>query len=333
MIHSAPSQSRVWTTTLHQLLPPRLACSRDREEATVVVRMYTGPHARRVSPLMRGLPLASLVFALATIASQMAWVWAADRFLLTNVVVISCALAAVATLCARNGFGRGLLTAVTIAVLGWLIEILGVHTGWPFGRYMYLDVVGQDHITGSVGHSVPMVAGVPAIVPLAWLMMTVPVYYTTQMIKASLLSRLLWGVLALVGWDFFLDPQFVSEGWWHWADASRHIRGLPGIPISNYIGWIFAASVLITAMWLATTIDAQPNRGSRSRLSTTVPVIVYIWTWAGGIFSNLVFFDRPASALWGGVVMGWPLVALIGSWLLHKREHGRGALRDSRPWT
>jgi len=295
--------------------------------------MYTGRHQRRVSPLSRALPYAALAFALTTIATQMAWVWADDRYLLTNVVVISCALAAVFTLCARQGWLRGAVASIVIAFLGWLIEVIGVHSGWPFGRYIYLDVVGQNHLTGATGHSVPMLAGVPLIVPLAWLMMTVPVYFTTQMIKASVASRLLWAVIALVGWDFFLDPQFVAEGWWHWADPSHHIRGLPGIPISNYLGWVLAATVLIGATWLATSADADPRRGVRSPLATIVPVIVYMWTWAGGIFSNLVFFDRPASALWGGVVMGWPVVALLGSSWLQRHNRSGGALRDSRPWT
>ena len=295
--------------------------------------MYTGRHERRVSTFMRAVPYAALACAITTIACQVAWIWAPDRYVLTNVVVISCALAAALSLCACFGWRRGVVTSLLVMIVGWLIEVVGMTTGFPFGRYTYISVVGSDHITGHVGHTIPMLASVPLIVPLAWLMMTVPAYLTAQAIQMGTFARLGWAILGLVGWDFFLDPQFVAEGWWHWTDSRHYIRGLPGIPISNYVGWIGAATVLMALMWLLGNLDPDSRRAAHSPVAQAVPILVFVWTWAGGIFSSLVFFNRPASAMWGGVVMGWVVVALITSTLMNRRRRAGSPLRDSRSWS
>jgi putative membrane protein len=282
---------------------------------------------------MRAVPFVALACVVATIATQMAWVWANDRYLLTNTVVLTCAAAATLTLIGKFGWRRGVLSALTVMIIGWLIEVLGVKTGFPFGDYTYISPVGSNAITGAAGHAVPMLLSVPLLVPCAWLMMTVPAYLTAQAIATGPFARLGWATMGLVGWDFFLDPQFVAEGWWHWSNPSRYIRGLPGIPVSNYVGWIAAAAVLIGLMWLLDNLASDEGPMARTPLIRWVPVAVYIWTWAGGIFANLVFFNRPASALWGGVIMGWVVVALLVSWLMNGRRRPGSALRDSRAWS
>ncbi|CAB4575478.1 unannotated protein [freshwater metagenome] len=58
---------------------------------------------------------------------------------------------------------RYAFTLFVIAVLfGFLIEQLGVTTGWPFGDYVYSDTLG------------PKVLEVPLVVPFAWLMIAHP---------------------------------------------------------------------------------------------------------------------------------------------------------------
>jgi putative membrane protein len=37
-------------------------------------------------------------------------------------------------------------------------------------------------------------------------------------------------------------------------------------------------------------------------------LVLYLWTYLSSVVGHAIFLDRPATALWGGIVMG--LVAL-----------------------
>ena len=80
--------------------------------------------------------------------------------------------------------------------------------GFPFGRYGY---------TGALR---PQVAGVPAIVPLAWFAMALPAREAAHAAlgpRSNPATRIVLGAAALTAWDLFLDPQMVGEGYWGWA--------------------------------------------------------------------------------------------------------------------
>jgi putative membrane protein len=35
-----------------------------------------------------------------------------------------------------------------------------------------------------------------------------------------------------------------------------------------------------------------------------VPILMLAWVYFSSVFANLVFFDRPGVAIWGGLAMG-----------------------------
>ena len=120
---------------------------------------------------------------------------------------------------ARAGVAAGTTVATTAA-----IERVGTSTGAPFGQYRY---------TGALR---PEIAGVPAIVPLAWFAMGLPARDTAHALlgtKSNRLSRAVVGSAALTAWDLFLDPQMVGEGYWRWLRRGAY----RGIPLSNFVGW------------------------------------------------------------------------------------------------
>jgi putative membrane protein len=174
----------------------------------------------------------------------------------------------------------------TAAGLGLLAEAVGVATGAPFGRYEYGDALG------------PKLVGVPLLVPLAWTMLAYP---------CLLLGRRLgrhhgtpgvaaFGGAALAAWDLFLDPQMVAEGHWTWRYPEPALPGVPGVPLTNYAGWILVAVWLIAVMHQALPRSEVPDE--------RVPAAVLAWTWLGSTLGNLVFFGRPWVAIWGGLAMG-----------------------------
>jgi uncharacterized membrane protein len=191
---------------------------------------------------------------------------------------------------------------VVVVVGAFAVEVLGIATGFPFGSYEYSHSLG------------PLLAGVPLLVPLAWLMMAYPCWLMATRLVAgrSTAGRLVFGRVvttgvtagaAMAAWDVFLDPQMVAAGHWTWADPSPALPGVAHVPLTNLVGWLVSASVVMCAAAVAVRRLAPPA-DSPGALTAATPVILVAWTWWGGIVANAAFFDRPAVAVWGGVLFG-----------------------------
>ena len=137
----------------------------------------------------------------------------------------------------------------------------------------------------------------PLIVPLAWVMMSYPCLLLGRRLGGGRRALVaLSGGLTLAAWDLFLDPQMVAAGRWTWAHPVPALPGVPGIPVTNFVGWLLVAVVMLAVLDAALSEDDDAD--------ATVPAALLAWTWIGSTIGNAVFFHRPAVALWGGVAMG-----------------------------
>ncbi|MEV4844746.1 carotenoid biosynthesis protein [Micromonospora matsumotoense] len=222
---------------------------------------------------------------------------------------------------------RAALALVAVATGGgFAIEALGVATGFPFGSYDY---------SGELG---PKLAGVPLIIPLAWTWMAWPAWLaavrlttpagwapgtgTARTGPAGLrttgwthVGRVALATVGLAGWDLFLDPQMVAEGYWVWRDATPALPGLPGIPISNYLGWLLFAVLLMSAL--------RPLAGPAVAVTDSHddPMFaLYLWTYFSSVLAHAVFLRLPASAIWGAVGMAVVAVPLAVTLLRARRR-------------
>jgi carotene biosynthesis associated membrane protein len=210
---------------------------------------------------------------------------------------------------AHAAWTLGLRAAVMLVVvaggLGLLAEAVGVRTGYPFGEYVY---------TGSLGLQL---LGVPAVVPLAWAMMAYPCLLLGRRLApaAGMLRRAataLLGGLALASWDLYLDPQMVEAGHWAFRFPEPALPGVPGIPLTNYAGWVLVSVVIVAALDVV-----LPRRHDRAAdRAEVVPAALLAWTWLGSGLANAVFFGRPVVAAWGVAGMG----LLVGPYLLRLRR-------------
>jgi uncharacterized membrane protein len=166
--------------------------------------------------------------------------------------------------------------------VGFLAEAVGTATGVPFGGYSY---------AGSLG---PRLLGVPLVIPLAWAMVGYPALLVGQRLARRPVGAALLGGLALASWDLFLDPMMVGDGHWAFAHPTPALPGAPGTPLTNYLGWLLVAVVMLALL------QALPRRTADDRQ----PAALFLWTWAGSVLANAVFLGRPLVALTGGVVMG-----------------------------
>jgi uncharacterized membrane protein len=103
---------------------------------------------------------------------------------------------------------------------------------------------------------------------------------------------------ALAAWDLFLDPQMVAAGHWAWADPVPALPLVPGVPLSNYAGWVLVSVVLVAA--LHRLVGAEPAGGGPSGPAAAL----YLWAYGSSVFAHAAFFGLPGSALVGGAVMG-----------------------------
>ena len=199
-------------------------------------------------------------------------------------VLVFCA-AALADAARVHGL-RG--AAVLLAVAGGgglLVEAVGVHTGVPFGAYAYTGDLGAE------------VLGVPAVVPLAWTMMAWPALVVGRTlarrpvpVRAGRRRRGGAGGVGPVprpadGRRRALDvgapgPRAAARA----RGAADELRRLAGGLRGHDRGAGPAAA---------------PARGPSGPAAA-----LYLWTYGSSVLAHVVFFDRPGSALVGGLVMG-----------------------------
>ena len=121
----------------------------------------------------------------------------------------------------------------------------------------------------------------------------------------------------------------VRRGRWHAYGKTRRpeafalwrqgCAGIPGIPVANFAGWLVVASVMMAVLAQLPRLEAPSG----------VPTLMLSWVYISNIFANVAFWDRPAVALWGGVLMG---IVLIPWWLrgLRRGRHAEApAPRDN----
>ena len=231
----------------------------------------------------------SLILWLAVLVGTPVVLWLAGEGPFPRAATLGVLAQAAATLFAlacRWPARRLVGVAAVILPATWAIEKVGITTGWPFGRYAY---------TGALQ---PQLAGVPILIPLAWLMMLAPAWAVASAILGERPAGLGWwhrlryaalSGLAFTAWDLYLDPQMVARRLWLWDDPSGYF----GIPWLNYLGWWCWATLL--------TLIVGPGSDELPRLRL---MIIYSLTWLFQVVGLGLFWGQPGPALCGFAAMG-----------------------------
>jgi uncharacterized membrane protein len=179
-----------------------------------------------------------------------------------------------------RGRRRGAAPVVAAGAIGFGAELLGVHTGRPFGAYAY---------TGKLG---PRVGGVPLLAAAAWALMARPAWVAAGWLTRRHAARVPLAAGALTAWDVFLDPRMAREGYWVWPEGGAY----EGVPASNFVGW-WLTGLGVFAVWSALD-DGDVDAADDGALA------LYAWTWIGETFANAVLWRRPRVAAAGSLAMG-----------------------------
>ncbi len=133
---------------------------------------------------------------------------------------------------AENGWKSWIKIAFPVYVLGFGIEAIGVHTGWPFGTYYYQDVFGLKWLD------------TPLLIGVNWVIVAFGAHSSTsfilQKIELSVIIKSLIAASFMVVLDYLIEPMAISFQFWQWEDGV--------IPMSNYISWLIVSWVM--QLWI-----------------------------------------------------------------------------------
>ncbi len=155
------------------------------------------------------------------------------------------------------GFGWAGAAALFAAgyALGFAAECASIHSGFPFGFYEHTDVLGAK------------LAEVPLFIPFGFFAITYLAWCIARLIvEDGRGSSLIWTpiVTGLIATSFDVATDAIGATvYGHWM--YRHPTGIFGVPLTNYLGWIFTC----TAIGLAFTLigprfDRTPSMSDRS---------------------------------------------------------------------
>jgi putative membrane protein len=115
---------------------------------------------------------------------------------------------------------------VLIYLTSFIAEFIGVNTGWLFGNYTYVKLLG------------PRLGSVPLIIGVNWFLLIYATGVTLQRIRIeNTLLRLAAGAATLVVLDTFIEPVSKHMDYWRWADGD--------VPYTNYLCWFVISFILL----------------------------------------------------------------------------------------
>jgi len=129
---------------------------------------------------------------------------------------------------------RALLLCFSI---GFLVEMLGVQTGFPFGNYSYGSTLG------------PKVFGTPLIIGVNWFLLSYLFFQLYRNLKKPPL-RVIAAATSMMLMDFLIEPVAIELGYWGWTNAS--------IPWQNYASWWVISLVMQVILHKFIKPEANP---------------------------------------------------------------------------
>ena len=111
-----------------------------------------------------------------------------------------------------------------VMLIGYWIEVLGVHTTLIFGSYAYDTTLGVK------------VLEVPLMIAVNWLLLTYLCGSVVHRLSANRWQKILMAASLMVALDYLIEPVAIAYDFWHWSS--------PQPPLHNYVGWLFTALVV-----------------------------------------------------------------------------------------
>lgn len=112
-------------------------------------------------------------------------------------------------------------TFLIIGCTAFLLEFIGVQTGYLFGNYWYGANLGWK------------IGGVPIVIALNWIMLCVGSTSIASKLTTKPFYQALIAAFLMTSLDVIIEPVAIWSDFWHWQNEI--------VPVYNYVCWFFAA--------------------------------------------------------------------------------------------
>jgi uncharacterized membrane protein len=119
------------------------------------------------------------------------------------------------------------LSSLSVFILTFLLEVVGVKTGIIFGIYSYGENLGFK------------LWQVPLLIGLNWLLLLYCVSCLTAKLQINFFVKSLLGAFLMVILDLLMEPIVAKLGFWSWQDSVA--------PLKNYIAWFVISFLLLVS--------------------------------------------------------------------------------------
>ncbi|MEI6326763.1 MAG: carotenoid biosynthesis protein [Candidatus Roizmanbacteria bacterium] len=223
------------------------------------------------------------------------------------------------------GLWRSIFFVGLASGVGWAMETIGLRDGVVFGgQYVYAShsiAIGTVPISVCVYWAVFIYTGYSIVnSSLYWLhkkkptLSKSPVYHIIPLV---VLDATLVTVI-----DLFMDPVQVHDGAWRWLGGGAYF----GIPIGNFVGWFFTASIVVGVFRLVEYFLPEKSEKKDSQMML-VPTIMY------GVLTIAFSVYAARFGLYGLLGIGVSLMCpiIIANLYLYRRFMDDVSRRNNRP--
>ena len=154
---------------------------------------------------------------------------------------------------------KSTLIIIGIALLGFIVEVIGVNTQTIFGYYIYGKTLGLKFLN------------TPLVIGLNWLILIYGITVIAKPIRNTWYFPLV-GATAMVIFDWLMEPVAIATDMWYWA--------FNFIPLKNYIDWFLVSGFLFLMIRI---LKAEFN----NRIAALLVIMQAVFFLALNILSQL----------------------------------------------
>ncbi len=191
------------------------------------------------------------------------------------------------------GSKRALLLLASLSLFAFIIETVGLQTGYPYSAFTY---------GSGLGPLLP--GGAPFSLPFAYVPLVLGALWVTWRLRAKPVLFTCAFASSLLAVDLVLDPGAVVLGLWTYVRGGLYY----GVPWLNFVGWLISGALAggLTLMLL------RSQKQSPSPL-LAVSMLLHFVYWTGVAFWYALSVPFAIGAL----------LILLLSYLLYRAAYGR----------